>query len=431
MDITVDAVLAMAPDEASVKAARGLASPGKWQSLGFDDAAVWGLCQGSGSKPYQTKVDLSGPACSCSCPSRKIPCKHALALLLLLAGQREVFVEGDRPDWVNEWLEGRRQRAAKKEESRAVKKNAAPPSPRKEAARLERMSAGLDELCRWMNDRVSQGLSSLSGHYEEWDRLAARMVDAQMPGMAARLRDMASLVDSGDDWPAVLLGRMGQLQLLADAFSRLDGLSPGQQADVRAALGCLPDKDAVLAGEDRVSDVWNVIGVTVAEEERLWRRRVWLFGRESGRMALILDFSHGTRSFEPVFLPGGVVRMTLAFYPGASPLRAVVADSPVSEESLQPLPSFSLEEALFDMARRMAANPWQTPLPLFFGHVRLVRGGEGWQLFSEHGGTIPLAVEDDEAWKMLAVSGGRSLVVCGEWNGSALFPAGVFPQTES
>ena len=252
-----------------------------------------------------------------------------------------------------------------------------------------------------------------------------------MPGMAARLRDMASLVDSGDDWPAVLLGRMGQLQLLADAFSRLDGLSPGQQADVRAALGCLPDKDAVLAGDDRVSDVWNVIGVTVAEEERLWRRRVWLFGRESGRMALILDFSHGTRSFEPVFLPGGVVRMTLAFYPGASPLRAVVADSPVSEESLQPLPSFSLEEALFDMARRMAANPWQTPLPLFFGHVRLVRGGEGWQLFSEHGGTIPLAVEDDEAWKMLAVSGGRSLVVCGEWNGSALFPAGVFPQTES
>ena len=69
MDITVDAVLAMAPDEASVKAARGLASPGKWQTLGFDDAAAWGLCQGSGSKPYQVRVDFSGPACSCSCPS--------------------------------------------------------------------------------------------------------------------------------------------------------------------------------------------------------------------------------------------------------------------------------------------------------------------------------------------------------------------------
>ena len=124
MDITVDAVLALAPDDASVKAARSLASPGKWQTLGFDEVSAWGLCQGSGSKPYQTKVDLSGPACSCSCPSRKIPCKHALALLRLLAQQKGAFAEGGRPDWVSEWLEGRQQRAAKKEAGAGAKKSA-------------------------------------------------------------------------------------------------------------------------------------------------------------------------------------------------------------------------------------------------------------------------------------------------------------------
>jgi SWIM zinc finger len=43
---------------------------------------VWGLCAGSGKRPYQTVVDLTGPAYKCSCPSRKFPCKHALALLL-------------------------------------------------------------------------------------------------------------------------------------------------------------------------------------------------------------------------------------------------------------------------------------------------------------------------------------------------------------
>ncbi|WP_295636795.1 SWIM zinc finger family protein [uncultured Mailhella sp.] len=430
MDITVDAVLAMAPDEASVRAARSLASPGKWQTLGFDDAAVWGLCQGSGSKPYQTKVDLSGPVCSCSCPSRKIPCKHALALLLLLAGQKGAFAGGDRPEWVSEWLEGRRQRAAKKEENRTRKKGSASASPQKEAARLGRMSTGIDELCRWMNDQVVQGFSSLSGHYEDWDRVAARMVDAQMPALAARLRSMGSLVDGGEDWPAVLLGRMGMIQLLADAFSRMASLSPGQQADVRSALGYLPDKDAVLAGEDRVSDVWAVVGVSVAEEDRLWRRRVWLFGRESGRMALLLDFSHGTRSFEPVFLPGGSARMTLSFYPGDSPLRAVVADVPVPEP-FGPLPSFSLEEALHDLARRLAGSPWQTPLPLFFGGARLVRGGERWQLLSEGGGIVPLAVDDDAGWKMLAAGGGHPFIICGEWDGSELFPVGFFPQTPS
>ena len=32
------------------------------------------------------------------------------------------------------------------------------------------MRAGLDELVRWMNDQVRQGLSSLSGRYDEWNR---------------------------------------------------------------------------------------------------------------------------------------------------------------------------------------------------------------------------------------------------------------------
>ena len=431
MDITVDAVLAMAPDEASVKAARGLASPGKWQTLGCDDAAAWGLCQGSGSKPYQVRVDASGPVATCSCPSRKIPCKHALALLLLLAQQREAFAEGDRPDWVTEWLEGRRQRAAKKEEGRERKKTPASASPKKETARLERMRAGMEELCRWMNDQVRQGLSSLSGHYEEWDRLAARMVDAQMPGVAARLRAMASLMDRGDDWHAVLLGRMGELQLLAEAFSRLDALSPVRQADVRAALGYVPDKDVVLAGPDRVSDVWSVVGVSFAEEERLWRRRVWLYGRSCGRVALLLDFSHGSRSFDPVFLPGDERRMTLAFYPGASPLRAVLADVPAVEAVSEPLPRFTLEQALSDMAGRVAANPWQSPLPLFFGGARLVRREEAWFLLSDSDRLMPLVMDDAEAWKLLARSGGRPLVVCGEWDGGALLLAGAFAQTES
>ena len=430
MDITVDAVLAMAPDEASVKAARGLASPGKWQTLGFDDAAAWGLCQGSGSKPYQVRVDFSGPACSCSCPSRKIPCKHSLALLLLFAQQRDSFAEGDRPDWVSEWLEGRLQRAAKKEEAKTRKKSAPSASPKKEAARLARMGAGLEELGRWMNDQVRQGLSALSGNYEEWDRLAARMVDAQAPGMAARLRGMASLVDRGDDWPAVLLARMGELQLLTEAFSRLESLSLAEQADVRAALGYLPDKETVLAGEDCVTDVWSVIGVSFAEEEKLWRRRVWLYGRTCGRMALILDFSHGNRSFEPVFLPGDDRRMTLAFYPGASPLRAVAADAPVAEDVPGPLPRFTLEEALADMAGRVAANPWQSPLPLFFGDARLVRREDAWLLLAGER-VLPLAMDDAEAWKLLARSGGLPLTVCGEWDGNALLLAGAFPQTES
>ena len=72
-----------APDAASLAAGRKLAVPGPWRETGCNDVLVWGQCQGSGKTPYQVSVDLTGPAYRCSCSSRKFPCKHALALLML------------------------------------------------------------------------------------------------------------------------------------------------------------------------------------------------------------------------------------------------------------------------------------------------------------------------------------------------------------
>ena len=95
---TTEQVLALAPDPASAKAGKDLAGQRKkWANLGQDERAAWGECQGSGSKPYQTKIDLSEPAFSCSCPSRKFPCKHGLGLFLMLAQQPALFASGTPP----------------------------------------------------------------------------------------------------------------------------------------------------------------------------------------------------------------------------------------------------------------------------------------------------------------------------------------------
>lgn len=119
MDMTSQSVLALAPDESSVRAAHGLMGPSQWPSLGFDDATVWGECKGSGTKPYQVQVELSGPAFKCTCPSRKFPCKHALALLLLRIQQENAFTRGEAPEWVKEWLAARERNAARQEIGRA------------------------------------------------------------------------------------------------------------------------------------------------------------------------------------------------------------------------------------------------------------------------------------------------------------------------
>ena len=109
---TADQVLALAPDAASRKAGSKLGAAGPWSETGSsDEGTVWGLCKGSGSKPYQTVVDIAdstGPAYKCSCPSRKFPCKHALGLLLLWAGEDGRCRPGQAPDWAEQWLAGRR-----------------------------------------------------------------------------------------------------------------------------------------------------------------------------------------------------------------------------------------------------------------------------------------------------------------------------------
>src|SRR5436190_8721066 len=98
---TIDRVLQLAPDPASGKAGQALGNIRKWNAVGCDTAAIWGLCQGSGAKPYQVQIDLSEPAFKCSCPSHKFPCKHSLGLMLLWVA--DSIQQDARPAWVEEW----------------------------------------------------------------------------------------------------------------------------------------------------------------------------------------------------------------------------------------------------------------------------------------------------------------------------------------
>src|SRR4051794_40882014 len=96
--LSQDQVLALAPDASAVAAAKKLATPKPWRGLGRDARAVWGECQGSAV--YQVRVDLGDLAAKCTCPSRKLPCKHALGLLLLAANDPASVPGAAAPSWV-------------------------------------------------------------------------------------------------------------------------------------------------------------------------------------------------------------------------------------------------------------------------------------------------------------------------------------------
>src|SRR6187402_730175 len=105
MPLSQEQILQLAPDDASKKAGQQLANNAKWVEKYSHEKALWGDCQGSGSKPYKTIIDLKNLAFKCSCPSRKFPCKHGLALSLLYIRQRAQFQVSDPPSWALAWLE--------------------------------------------------------------------------------------------------------------------------------------------------------------------------------------------------------------------------------------------------------------------------------------------------------------------------------------
>ena len=105
-------VAALAPDASSLAAARRLARPGPWSDTGSTDTLVWGKCQGSGATPYRVSVDVTGPDFRCSCPSRKLPCKHGLALLMLWAtGSGSVSEAAEPAGHAAQWAAERSKRA--------------------------------------------------------------------------------------------------------------------------------------------------------------------------------------------------------------------------------------------------------------------------------------------------------------------------------
>ena len=425
-------VLGLSPDASSTKAAQGLKSPGKWPTLGSDDGAVWGECQGSGSKPYQTQVDLSGPSFKCSCPSRKFPCKHGLALLLLrTAGQ--VAATDARPAWVSEWLDSRRDRAEKKE-AKAAAVTAAPPDPqaaaKREAKRWDRVEGGLAELSLWMQDMLRQGLATQqlndSSTHQAWQNMAARLVDAQAPGMAARVTQLHDVASVREDWPALLLAHLGQWQLLLDAAARREQLPPAMLDDVMTALGWNQDKAELLATSPAVADQWLVLGGCQIEGQgRLVERRMWLWGEQTQRMALLQDYAHGGRGYERAWVVGRRYEASLHFYPGGAPMRAIAADNSSlleAQDSTAPslLAHSTPQQSWRDVAERLAGNPFQQLQPLMLQGVQLHRvEGLGWQATAMDGAAqrvLPLDLPDSQAWALLAASGGHPMLAMGEWS---------------
>ncbi|HEU4346469.1 MAG TPA: DUF5691 domain-containing protein [Actinoplanes sp.] len=414
---TAAQVAALAPDAGSLHGARGLSGRARWAEAGLSSDVLWGLCKGSGKNPYQVCVDLSGPAYKCSCPSRKVPCKHTLGLLMLWSGG-EPMTAADPPAFVTQWQASRAARAA------APARPARAADPEAAAKRLrqreDRVAGGMAELSRWLDDQVHQGLAAAErAGWRPFEAMAARLVDAQAPAAASAVRRLGGIVGIGPNWADRLLGEMGLLRLLVCAHHNLGTLPPALAATVRMRIGFPVSAEDVLTGP-RVRDRWQVLGQVDSDDGTLMSRRIWLRGADCGRFALLLSFAAPGQTLQSDVVPGTELDAGLCFYPGAYPVRALVAErygTPVPLTA--PAGAVPMPDALAGWAAALAAEPWRHDVPVLLAGV--VPAVSGW-LISTSGDALPLAPGHREPWWLLAAAGAQPVTVAAEWSASGLRP---------
>ncbi|PZV35528.1 hypothetical protein B5V02_26060 [Mesorhizobium kowhaii] len=449
MEFDLKTIEALAPDQASLSAASKLTKQSNWPRLEKNEqlALIWGECQGSGSNPYRVVVDTGDHGYKCTCPSRKFPCKHTLALMWIAATTPAGFAAaGSTPEWVNDWLGRRRKTTSQpveptqgaggksigevlRDESADIEDAAA--VERREAAQRKRaedtrssVSAALDELDQWIADQLRLGLAGfVDNSSDRCRRIAARLVDMKATALAGRIDEIPSRLMGlrSEERPDAAIRELGKLVLLAKAWR-----SAPDDPELRRLVSTSEGREQVLANPDatQVESVWEVLGEKIeSRRDGLVSHSTWLLDLNSAtsQFALLLDYfpaSAGRRS--NAFTPGDRFDARLVFYPARQPLRALVADRKGDVPSGD-WPDFSLgaSDTLAAHVARQDAAPWVTDCPVMLppGAILLDdRGAAWWQAAGDpHGIALPIADTVNPTLLGLDLKATAAL-----WNGSRL-----------
>jgi hypothetical protein len=302
-----------------------------------------------------------------------------------------------------------------------------PQRERRRTDRAERMRAGLVELDRWLADRVRTGLAAPElADASTWDRLAARLVDAQCGGLANRVKRVATRIGQHARWHEDVLEEMAVLHALARGALRTSMLPDDLGDGVHAATGLTTAKDDVLAGVPSTAH-WLVTGQSRVREDRITVQRTWLLAVDAApddrlTWAMVLAFGAFGNEVVTEHQVGSRLHADIHWYPGATPLRALVGRMhEPSSASWHAPPAQTIEQAVAAAGWAIAAEPWLERYPVCVRATPTPIGNGRWTL-ADATGAVPIVPGFWRLAEMVAVSGGRAFIVMGEWSAEGLLP---------
>ncbi|MFD5283353.1 hypothetical protein [Streptomyces rubrogriseus] len=299
---------------------------------------------------------------------------------------------------------------------------------RRAERRAERVTAGATELEQRLADLLRTGLAGAEqAGYGLWEETAARMVDAQAPGLASRVRELGAIPSSGPGWPVRLLEECALLHLLDRGWLGRERLPDGLAATVRSRVGLPTSADG-----PPVRDHWLVLAQYDTADARLTTRRIWLYGKESDRTALLLSYGAAGRAPELTLPVGAALDAEISAYPGTGQQRAALGRrfAPPEPARTRP-PGVTTSQAAVRYGEALRDDPWLDSVPVALERVVPVPDGDGWQLADADGDTaLPLAEAGGNGpglWRLVALAGGAPVTVFGECGHRGFTPLTAWP----
>lgn len=442
MNWTSQQILALSPDASTTANGKKLSDGKKISNLGTDSNFIWGECQGSGSSPYYIVIDLADGAAKCNCPSRKFPCKHSIGFFLYYAANASAFSIQAAPkfasDWIDKRLKGAEKKAQKEEEvlspeALAKKKEQV---AKKDKQKTLDLKEGLEDAILWVEDIIRVGIAEAEQNkYSFGEKQKKWTTDLKAEGLRLYLDTLTDLLGdvSNSDWIPQFLKKLGTFYLLLKMIKNVDKFpQPLQDSILYEGAGFLLKKEDIVDEHSIVTGKWVVLGVKKEEHPNkpgLFRRFTWLYGIESHTYPMIMDFSFGGVFPENYGAIGSTFSGEIVMYPGVTQTRALVKSFLRTNETHKPH-FFTFEENLQRYAQLISLFPWIRQYLFPLKGVKLIRENQTWMIQDDNKRAIPIPISQENALKMLAVTGSNSFQLVAEWDNQKLKPMTVWLENE-
>lgn len=298
-----------------------------------------------------------------------------------------------------------------------------------------RVEQGVAEMQIWLQDLIKAGLLTLPEKDAAFfERIRARMVDAQATGLANLVRELQVLDYSQPErWQNTALQLVSKLFLLVQGFRNFDKLDELKQQDLKYQIGWSVSQKEILQQQENevITDEWLCVASISELVDDITVQRNWLYGLQCQKMALVIYFAYRNMPIDSKVLPFQAQEITLVYVPSAFPQRAIIQEcatipAAYQQECIVPLQDWEMMQNRY--AEFLSVFPYLEEYPFVVQQLSPAMDNTQRKcLIDQNNHYLYISDSFDEIkwYQLLAISGAKPLTMFVLYKNQQVIPLGV------